>query len=454
MVARARARLGTVLRDKWRLDGLLGVGGMASVFAATHRNGTRAAVKILHPELTVNALSRQRFLAEGHAANAVGHPGAVHILDDDVAEDGSLFLVTELLDGETLEHRRVRLGGRLPEEEVLLAIDQVLDVLVAAHAQGVVHRDLKPENLFLTRSGQIKVLDFGIARLRESKSASRLTQAGDAMGTPPYMAPEHARGLWDEVDARSDLWSVGASMFHLLSGTVVHEGRTVNEQLLGAMTQPAAPLSTLAPATSAPVCALVDRALAFEKDARWPDAATMRAALRSAYEDAHGTPISLALPLSVDGGVPDRSVLRLRRSPAPVDSPAPPPAIVRVALRPARWKSDSLQTAVAAVALALAVLGTVVLVGLGRAPRAPAAAAGSVPPAFLAPPPPKRETPPAVLEKLPEPGPPEMAATDLPVAPPPPTDSAKAPSAPRRDCSPPYVVDGETGKKRWKIECL
>jgi serine/threonine-protein kinase len=346
----------------------------------------------------------------------------------------------------------------LPEDEVLLAIDQVLDVLVAAHAQGVVHRDLKPENLFLTRSGQVKVLDFGIAHLRESKRASRLTQAGDAMGTPAYMAPEHARGLWDEVDARSDLWSVGASMFHLLSGLVVHDGRTVNEQLLAAMTVSAPKLVTVAGGVSPAISALVDRALAFEKDGRWPDARTMRAALRAAYEGVHGSRISTALPLRVDGAVPDRSVLRLRRAAESSESPAPPPAIVRVTVRAARWKSESVQTAIAASALVLAVLASALVVGFGRteartpAGPGPAASTTSVP---LSPKPALSSN---VIEVLPERGPPEMAATDLPLAPPPPSDSVKAPGGGgpgvRRDCVPPYVVDSETGKKRWKLECL
>ena len=168
LVVRARQRVGQVLREKWRLDVLLGVGGMAAVYGATHRNGSRAAVKILHSELSTNAEVRSRFTREGHAANAVGHDGAVKVIDDDVAEDGSLYLVTELLDGETLEDRRERSGGRLREDEVLSIADQLLDVLGAAHAKGVVHRDIKPANIFLTRSGQLKVLDFGIAHLREA----------------------------------------------------------------------------------------------------------------------------------------------------------------------------------------------------------------------------------------------------------------------------------------------
>src|SRR5579863_8367255 len=143
--------------------------------------------------MSSNPFVRQRFLLEGWLANAVGHEGAVKVLDDDESEDGSLFLVTELLEGETLEDRRLRLGGRLPCDEVLLVTDQVLSVLMAAHAKGVVHRDLKPENLFLTRAGQIKVLDFGIARIRELTVATSTTESREMVGgTPAYMAPEQA----------------------------------------------------------------------------------------------------------------------------------------------------------------------------------------------------------------------------------------------------------------------
>ncbi|HQP37900.1 MAG TPA: hypothetical protein PLI95_22110 [Polyangiaceae bacterium] len=106
VTARAQGRVGATLRDKWRLDSLLGVGGMAAVYAATHRNGARGAIKILHAELAVDAGVRQRFLREGYAANTVAHRGVVKVLDDDVLEDGSVFLVMELLEGESLESRR------------------------------------------------------------------------------------------------------------------------------------------------------------------------------------------------------------------------------------------------------------------------------------------------------------------------------------------------------------
>src|SRR5687768_6975555 len=117
LLAGARARVGRVLKDKWHLDKLLGLGGMAAVYEATHRNRSRVAVKMLHPSLSLDREVRQRFLREGYVANSVEHDGVVRVLDDDVDEDGTAFLVLDLLEGETLDARWARAGGRLPVDE-------------------------------------------------------------------------------------------------------------------------------------------------------------------------------------------------------------------------------------------------------------------------------------------------------------------------------------------------
>jgi serine/threonine-protein kinase len=306
-VIRARARLGMVLQEKWKLESVLGVGGMAAVYAATHRNGKRVAVKMLHAELAPDEELKRRFLQEGYAANTIQHDGAVSVLDDDLAPDGSAFIVMELLEGETVEQRWERNGSTLPVEEVLAIADQLLDVLAAAHAKNVVHRDIKPENLFLTRSGFLKVLDFGIARVHEAQNArASATRAGTVMGTPAFMAPEQALARWDEVDGRTDLWAVGATLFTLLSGRWVHQGASGNEQLILSATARAPSLTSVAGGVPGPVAAIVDRALAFEKERRWPDAATMQEAVRLAMgwgerPGASGTR-SVAGPGSTIGG--------------------------------------------------------------------------------------------------------------------------------------------------------
>ncbi len=207
----------------------------------------------------------------------------MRVQDDGVTEDGAAFLVMELLEGETLEDRRDRLGGRLPAAEVLAFAEQLLQVLEAAHARGVVHRDLKPDNLFLTMEGELKVLDFGIAHLRQADHAdSGGTSVGTFMGTPSFMPPEQARARWDLVDARSDLWAVGAVMFTLLSGHLVHEAETISEQLVLAVQTPAPRLRSLVEDVLEYVGAIVDKALSYEKEHRFQNAREMAVAVRQA----------------------------------------------------------------------------------------------------------------------------------------------------------------------------
>jgi len=301
-LARARARLGVVLNGKWRLDALLGVGGMAAVYGATHRNGKRVAVKMLHQEFSNDEEVRTRFLQEGYAANAIQHDGAVSVLDDDVAPDGSAFLVMELLEGQTVEQRWESGGQRLPLRDVLSIVEPLLDVLAAAHAKAVVHRDIKPENLFVTKAGTLKVLDFGIAKVFEQRrERTTSTRVGTVMGTPAYMAPEQALARWDEVDGRTDLWAVGATMFTLLSGRHVHDAQTSQEQMILSATTPAASIASVVPGLPAAVVSIIDRALAFDRAKRWPDASSMREAVRSAL-DALGGPEPLGAPARAPTG--------------------------------------------------------------------------------------------------------------------------------------------------------
>jgi serine/threonine-protein kinase len=291
---RAQRRVGAVLRGKYTLERVLGVGGMAVVYLGVHRNGSRVAVKVLHPELSVDDDLRARFVREGYVANSIGHDGAVRVIDDDVAEDGAAFLVMELLLGETLERRRTRRGGRLPPGEVLALAHQLLDVLAAAHAQGVVHRDVKPENLFLTRVGALKVLDFGIARFRDASDPTG-TITGARLGTPAFMPPEQALGRTQEIDARADVWAVGAPLFTLLSGHLVHEAPSAAELVVRTATQPARSLAKVAPRAPAAVVALVDRALAFAREDRWQSAREMAEAVAEAYATLQGEPVTAAV---------------------------------------------------------------------------------------------------------------------------------------------------------------
>lgn len=307
-------RVGELLQRKYRLDAVLGVGGMATVYAATHRNGRRFAIKILHPPIASDPVVCERFQREGYVANLVGHAGAVAVIDDDVDELGCPFLVMELLEGEDLEHLTRRKGDRLDPFTVLAIVDKLLDVLVAAHHKGIVHRDIKPENVFLTHEQTIKVLDFGIARLADSATrSSRLTSTGTPMGSPAFMSPEQALARPERVDARSDLWSVGATMFYCMSGRLVHEGVNLNEQLVLCATQPPRSLRTVARNVHPAIIALVDRALEFDPARRWQCADDMQDQLREAYYVAQGAPMA-----------PPETTSRVSAGPAARHVPASP----------------------------------------------------------------------------------------------------------------------------------
>ena len=278
--ARAEARVGTVLRGKYTVERVIGIGGMASVYAASHRNGRRVALKLLHPELSIRADLRKRFLREAQAANAVSHPGVVAIIDDDVAEDGAAFLVMELLEGQSVEELWEAHGQRLPAKAVLTLAADLCGVLAVAHDAGVIHRDLKPANLFVTHAGEMKVLDFGIARVRDT--AGSATSTGSVFGTPAFMAPEQAGGLVNELGPLTDVWAVGATMYTLLSGRPVHDGQSGQHIAVLAATRPAPSLAAVLPDAPPEVVAIVDRALAFDKADRWASAAEMRTALAEA----------------------------------------------------------------------------------------------------------------------------------------------------------------------------
>jgi serine/threonine-protein kinase len=286
---RAEARIGKVLRDRYRIDALLGIGGMAVVYLATHRNQKKFAIKMLHPELAMNDEARQRFVREGYVANTIDHPSAVAVMDDDVSEEGAPFIVMELLDGVEVGELADQRGGTLAPTIVLAIADQVLAVLEAAHQKGIIHRDLKPANLFVTRDGTVKVLDFGIARMRDSMSNTlgNLTSTGSILGTPAFLPPEQAGGLTREIDARTDLWALGATMYKLLTGRYVHDAENATQIMILAATQPA-PSIAWAMGNAPAVVNVVDRALAFDKNARWPDAAAMRGAVREAYRALAG----------------------------------------------------------------------------------------------------------------------------------------------------------------------
>ncbi|HMA97639.1 MAG TPA: protein kinase [Polyangiaceae bacterium] len=272
-------QVGQVIDGRWTLRRLIGAGGMAAVYAAEDAAGQTVALKLLYPEMARRRDIRERFVREASVMARIVHPGMVKIFGQGQSSDQA-YLVMELLVGETVAER-VRRLGRLEVREVLAILDQVLDVLVLAHSLGVIHRDLKPENLFCTKEGRIKVLDFGLARLLDSPAESFRTRTGAALGTLPYMAPEQALGKRDEVDARTDVFAVGATAFRLLTGRRIHEAPSEAELLMCMASQQAPSISVVAPELAPTLGAVVDRALAFAKARRYPDALTMQNDVRA-----------------------------------------------------------------------------------------------------------------------------------------------------------------------------
>ena len=304
---RVETHVGRVLGGKWRIESVLGRGGTSTVYAATHaRQGTRGALKLLNPEVSADPKIVKMLLSEARSVAAIDHPGTVEVLDEGVDDGGCAFLVFELLLGQTLEELRQKRGGRVPLEEIMPIGDAVMDALRAVHEAGVVHRDIKPANIFVLEGGGVKLLDFGFAKLRGYTADA----AQNVFGTPSYMPPEQALGLANKVDARSDVWALGATLFHVLSGQSVHIAKHMEAMLLATRSARPRSLAEAAPELSSKIVAVVDRALSFLKAERWPDMALMRAAWQEAHP--HWLPTLPPPRFTVDPEYIDSSLLEER----------------------------------------------------------------------------------------------------------------------------------------------
>jgi len=275
---------GTIVAAKYRLERLLGRGGMGEVWAAEQTiTRKRVAMKFLAGEAASSDETRRRFLREARAACAVQHPNVVQIHDVIEADADVPALVMELLKGESLEAKLQR-DGKLPVDEALAITLRVVAAVGTAHTLGIVHRDIKPDNIFLAETPEgteIKVLDFGIAKIAASEEGAQtanLTATGSMLGTPYYMSPEQAFGE-KRIDHRADIWSLGIVMYRCLSGQLPTRADNLGQILKIIMTRAIPKLGEVAPDLPKPVTALVDRMLGYAPAERPADLREVKATL-------------------------------------------------------------------------------------------------------------------------------------------------------------------------------
>ena len=319
-------RVADALRERYDIDRVIGRGGMSIVFLASDRNLDRqVAIKVMDPE-SCSQVGAERFLREVRITAPLQHPNILPLIDSGTVGD-IVYSVMPFVEGESVRDRLVR-EGPLPVEDALLTAREVADALDYAHKRGIVHRDIKPENILLS-NGQAVVADFGIARATNLASELTLSGAGMPIGTPAYMSPEQVRGR-EAVDGRSDVYSLGVTLYEMLAGRPPFEGPSVTEVLSKHLEQAPEPLERRRPELPDRVINIVTKAMAKRPAERHQSAGELAADLREAL----GEPARYPTPT---GGGPIRTALRMGPG----------------ALRPARASGWLVLTALALALVAL-----------------------------------------------------------------------------------------------------
>ncbi len=294
--------IGRTVSERYLVRGVLGEGGMGTVYEAEHIGlGRQVAIKVLNPSQAKKRVAVKRFQQEARAAGAIGHPNICEVYDLGLLDDGSPYLVMEKLVGSTLADRISREGG-LPFDEILDVMTQVLSGLIAAHDKGIVHRDIKPENIFLARRVGcppiVKILDFGVSKMMPQFQGGDdqldLTRTGMVMGTPYYMSPEQARGERN-LDGRVDVYACGVMMYESIVGKRPFLAPNYNALLLSIINTVPKSLREVRPATPQAMEAVVGRMMAKARDDRY---ATANAVLR----DIQALPAAMSAMSAMSGG--------------------------------------------------------------------------------------------------------------------------------------------------------
>jgi eukaryotic-like serine/threonine-protein kinase len=292
--------VGAILSQKYPLKRLIGSGGMGSVYESqSPEDGKRVAIKVLAVEYLHDEDVKLRFLDEGRMCQRLIHPNIVRVFDTAQAEDGTPYIVMELLDGVPLS-AYTRSGVRVPMPQAVAILHGLLAGLGAAHAQQIVHRDLKPENVVLARDPAggafaAKILDFGIAKVMDAAGGmGSKTRTGVLLGTPAYMSPEQIKNAKD-VDARSDLWSAGVMLYEMLAGRVAFPAPTEYARLSAVLNNHPPPLESIDPQFSR-LSSFVQLAMQKDREKRYQSALEMSRALTAAFGTSDTGPSTSASP--------------------------------------------------------------------------------------------------------------------------------------------------------------
>ncbi len=269
---------GKILADKYKVIEVAGKGGMGIVYKAKDTKLKRnVALKFLPPELTKDKEAKERFVLEAQAAAALSHPNicTIHEINE---EEGKSFIVMEYVEGQSLKNKIDR--GPIDIEEALDIAIQVAEGMEQAHKKGIVHRDIKSANIMVTDAGQAKIMDFGLAKV---KGGTLLTREGTTLGTVAYMSPEQARG--EEVDQRSDIWSLGIVMYEILSGQLPFRGDREASILYSVVHEEAKPVTAWNPDIPPELQQIINRSLKKKSEARYAFASEMLNDLKK-YQDS------------------------------------------------------------------------------------------------------------------------------------------------------------------------
>ncbi len=366
------ALVGQTLTDKYRVVRQIGRGGMGVVYEAEHvQLGKRVAIKLMLEKYAEDAEATLRFKREALAASRIGNPHIIDISDIGTAPDGRMFVVMELLHGESLADAMKRTGS-IPVPRATKIIRQVLRAVGAAHGKSIIHRDLKPDNIFLVGDeDHVKLLDFGISKVLDSSpdASTRLTSTGAVMGTPLYMAPEQAMG--EPTDHRADIYALGVILYEMLSGRPPFEGSTYGALITKVLTTDAPVLSELKPSLPRALVAATHRALEKEPARRFASCEDMAAAVagtaeRAAVDDVALSSTSMSSPrLALDQTMPSG------------ERPVVVANVVTTEVGSKRSKTPLLVGALGG-GLLVAVVAIVALLGRGGEPVPPPTAPGSV----------------------------------------------------------------------------